>query len=194
MIVYNPAFSKAPLGSGGRFRSCVRKMARRSDVRNPKALCASIGRAKYGGAKMAEMAARGRRRHRRNGMGFLVPAAYLVPIAAAALASGWGAMSEARRREQEELQAAAGPLATLPAPPLATPAAPTTFEELTTPGAFTPGEMRERTASRQIDLWTGYRAGLKANLGPAVGEVKIPAWAWAAAAVAGVLLLKQVLK
>lgn len=52
---------KAKLGSGKRFKSLSRKLARKG-VRNPKALAASIGRKKYGAKKMSKMAAKGRRR------------------------------------------------------------------------------------------------------------------------------------
>lgn len=56
----NPAFSRDPLGEGGRFAACVRKMRQREDVYDPKGLCASIGRRKYGAKEFAKMAARGR--------------------------------------------------------------------------------------------------------------------------------------
>lgn len=56
----NPAFSKAPPGEGGRFEACVRKMRRREGVYDPRGLCASIGRKKYGAKRMAAMAKRGR--------------------------------------------------------------------------------------------------------------------------------------
>lgn len=61
---WNPTerpFSRAPLGEGGRFKACVSKMRRRGDVDDPKALCASIGRKKYGPKRMAAMARQGRR-------------------------------------------------------------------------------------------------------------------------------------
>lgn len=51
------------LGSGGRFKALTSKLAKRG-VRDPKALAASIGRKKYGPAKMARMAAAGRKRAR----------------------------------------------------------------------------------------------------------------------------------
>ena len=63
-VGWNPTerpFSRAPLGEGGRFKACVSKMRRRGDVDDPKALCASIGRKKYGAKRMAAMAKRGRR-------------------------------------------------------------------------------------------------------------------------------------
>jgi hypothetical protein len=57
----NPAFSKAPLGSGGRFDACVAKVSGKRGVYDPEGLCASIGRKKYGAKKMAAMAKAGRR-------------------------------------------------------------------------------------------------------------------------------------
>tara|TARA_R110002060_G_scaffold36230_2_gene47178 strand:- start:292 stop:2343 length:2052 start_codon:yes stop_codon:yes gene_type:complete len=57
----NPAFSKAPLGEGGRFAACVAKVSRQPGVYDPEGLCASIGRKKYGAKKMAAMAKAGRR-------------------------------------------------------------------------------------------------------------------------------------
>ena len=57
----NPAFSRAPLGEGGRFAACVAKVSRQPGVYDPEGLCASIGRKKYGAKKMAEMAKAGRR-------------------------------------------------------------------------------------------------------------------------------------
>ena len=57
---------RAKLGSGARFRSLKRSLARRKGVKNPGALAASIGRKKYGAKKMSKMAAAGRRRRRRN--------------------------------------------------------------------------------------------------------------------------------
>jgi hypothetical protein len=55
---------KPKLGSGARFRSLKRKVARKG-VRNPAAVAAAIGRKKYGKRKMAKMAAAGRRRKAR---------------------------------------------------------------------------------------------------------------------------------
>lgn len=49
-------------GSGTRFKNCVREESGRKGVRNPRALCAAIGRAKFGKRGMAKMSARGRRR------------------------------------------------------------------------------------------------------------------------------------
>jgi hypothetical protein len=53
--------SKAPLGEGGRFVALKSTLAGRPGVTNPGALAASIGRKKYGKAKMQSMAAAGRR-------------------------------------------------------------------------------------------------------------------------------------
>ena len=55
------AFSKAPLGQGGRFAACVKKVSARGGVKNPKAVCASIGRNKYGKGRFQKLAARGRK-------------------------------------------------------------------------------------------------------------------------------------
>ena len=51
---------KAPLGSGGRFAAVV-KSAAASGARNPAAVAAAAGRAKYGAAKMGKRAAAGRK-------------------------------------------------------------------------------------------------------------------------------------
>lgn len=48
-------------GGGGRFAALKSKLAARG-ARNPGALAAYIGREKYGAKRMANMAARGRRR------------------------------------------------------------------------------------------------------------------------------------
>lgn len=53
---------KPKLGSGGRFKACVSKVSKRKGVKDAKAICASIGRKKYGAKKMAQMAAAGRKR------------------------------------------------------------------------------------------------------------------------------------
>ena len=47
------------LGGGGRFASLEHSLASRPGVTNPAGLAASIGRAKYGGHKMAEMSQHG---------------------------------------------------------------------------------------------------------------------------------------
>lgn len=52
--------SKPVLGSGERFKELSQKLAHRSGVEDPKALAAFIGRRKYGAAKMAKLAAKGR--------------------------------------------------------------------------------------------------------------------------------------
>lgn len=52
---------RAPLGQGGRF-AAVKASAARSGARNPGAVAAAIGRKKYGAAKMAKMAAAGRKK------------------------------------------------------------------------------------------------------------------------------------
>lgn len=53
---------KPKLGSGGRFRALKSKLS--GHVRDPGAVAAAIGRRKYGGKKMASMAAAGKRRGR----------------------------------------------------------------------------------------------------------------------------------
>lgn len=50
---------KAKLGSGGRFKALVGKLA--GKVANPAAVAASIGRKKYGKAKFQAMAAKGKK-------------------------------------------------------------------------------------------------------------------------------------
>jgi hypothetical protein len=52
---------KARLGSGKRFSTLKRSLARKG-VRDPGALAASIGRKKYGAKKMSKMSAAGRKR------------------------------------------------------------------------------------------------------------------------------------
>lgn len=51
-------FSRAKLGSGGRFRACVASGKSR-------ALCAHIGRRAHGSRRMAQLSAAGRRRGKR---------------------------------------------------------------------------------------------------------------------------------
>ena len=58
--VYTHNSAQAPLGEGGRFAALKSKLGKRPGVTNPGALAAYIGRKKYGGAKMAKMAAAGR--------------------------------------------------------------------------------------------------------------------------------------
>lgn len=55
------AGKKPKLGSGARFKSLTKKLAKKG-VRDPKALAASIGRKKFGAKKMAKMAAKGRKK------------------------------------------------------------------------------------------------------------------------------------
>lgn len=50
----------AKLGSGARFKA-VMASARKSGARNPRAVAAAAGIAKYGAGKMAKMAAAGRK-------------------------------------------------------------------------------------------------------------------------------------
>jgi len=52
---------KAPLGQGGRF-AAIEASARKSGARNPAAVAAAAGRAKYGAKKMARLSAAGRKR------------------------------------------------------------------------------------------------------------------------------------
>ena len=52
---------KPKLGSGKRFSQLSAELAKKPGVNNPKALAAAIGRKKYGAAKMASLAAKGRR-------------------------------------------------------------------------------------------------------------------------------------
>lgn len=49
------------LGTGKRFQRLTGELRRKKKVRDPKAVAAAIGRKKYGKARMAQMAARGRR-------------------------------------------------------------------------------------------------------------------------------------
>lgn len=55
------AKKKAKLGSGKRFKSLSKSLAKKG-VRDSDALAASIGRKKFGKKKMAKMAAAGRKR------------------------------------------------------------------------------------------------------------------------------------
>lgn len=52
---------KPPLGSGKRFAQ-VEASARAGGARDPAAVAAAIGRAKYGNKRMAAMAAKGRKK------------------------------------------------------------------------------------------------------------------------------------
>lgn len=58
----NPSFP-GKLGSGSRFRACVRKVSKQAGVYDPQGLCASIGRKKYGSKGMAKLASKGRKRN-----------------------------------------------------------------------------------------------------------------------------------
>lgn len=52
-----------PLGSGQRFESLVKKLKSRGySTQSAKAIAASIGRKKYGAKKMAQLAAKGRKK------------------------------------------------------------------------------------------------------------------------------------
>ena len=52
---------KPKLGSGQRFAQLKEKLGHQKGITNPGALAAEIGRRKYGTARMAKMAARGRK-------------------------------------------------------------------------------------------------------------------------------------
>lgn len=54
--------AKPKLGSGARFKA-VEKAAAASGARDPAAVAAAAGRAKYGNKKMQTMAAKGRRKN-----------------------------------------------------------------------------------------------------------------------------------
>ena len=54
--------AKAKLGSGARFAALKKSIAAKGNVRDPGAVAAAIGRKKYGGKKMAAMAAKGRKK------------------------------------------------------------------------------------------------------------------------------------
>ena len=56
---------KPKLGSGKRFANLANALANDPNVRNPKAVAASIGRKKYGPTKFAQLAAHGHKRKRR---------------------------------------------------------------------------------------------------------------------------------
>ena len=55
------AAAKKPLGEGSRFKA-VEAAAKAGGARNPAAVAASVGRKKYGAAKMAKLSAAGRRK------------------------------------------------------------------------------------------------------------------------------------
>jgi hypothetical protein len=50
------------VGGGGRFQKLKGEIAARGKVRDPGAVAAAIGRAKYGSARFAKMGAAGRKR------------------------------------------------------------------------------------------------------------------------------------
>lgn len=52
------------IGTGQRFRALTRKLSKRPNVRDPRALAASIGRKKYGRKRFAELANAGRKRRK----------------------------------------------------------------------------------------------------------------------------------
>lgn len=52
--------AKAKLGSGARFKA-VEASARKSGAKNPAAVAAAAGRAKYGQKKMTQLAKKGKR-------------------------------------------------------------------------------------------------------------------------------------
>lgn len=51
----------APVGQGGRFAAMTARVVKNSDVKDPAAVAASIGRKKYGAHQMAMMARMGRK-------------------------------------------------------------------------------------------------------------------------------------
>ncbi|MDX1532811.1 MAG: hypothetical protein R3230_01240 [Nitrosopumilaceae archaeon] len=57
----NMPSSKAKLGSGGRFKALEGKLSKKG-VKKPSALAAALGRAKVGNKKMAQLAAKGRKK------------------------------------------------------------------------------------------------------------------------------------
>lgn len=55
-------FGKSPLGSGGRFQACLKKMTGKGySSESAHNICASIGRKKYGAKKMGQLSAKGRK-------------------------------------------------------------------------------------------------------------------------------------
>jgi len=60
LAVERPNPAAAPLGTGERFRACVRAVRARGSARDPEAVCAAAGRKKYGARQMAAWAAAGR--------------------------------------------------------------------------------------------------------------------------------------
>ena len=51
--------SKAKAGSGGRFKALTKKLGKKKGIKDPKALAASLGRAKFGKKKFQSMAKAG---------------------------------------------------------------------------------------------------------------------------------------
>lgn len=51
---------KGKLGTGTRFKNCV-EAQRKKGVRDPEGLCASIGRAKFGKKRFAQLSKKGRK-------------------------------------------------------------------------------------------------------------------------------------
>jgi hypothetical protein len=58
---FSDAAKKPPLGSGGRFAALKAKIAAKGNVRDPGAVAAAIGRAKYGKKKFQALAAKGKK-------------------------------------------------------------------------------------------------------------------------------------
>ena len=52
--------AKAPAGEGTRFKALEKKVSRKGKVRDPGAVAAAIGRAKFGKKKFQQMAAKGK--------------------------------------------------------------------------------------------------------------------------------------
>lgn len=57
---YEVVAKKSPPGAGGRFKALSASIAAKGNVRNPKAVTAAIGRAKYGKGGFQKMAAAGK--------------------------------------------------------------------------------------------------------------------------------------
>jgi hypothetical protein len=53
--------SQAKLGSGARFHKLAQMLADQRNVKDPKALASAIGRKKFGNAKMASLAQKGKK-------------------------------------------------------------------------------------------------------------------------------------
>lgn len=61
-MAYSKPRKSMRLGGGGRFAALKSKIAAHGGVRNPGAVAAAIGRAKYGKSRFQKLAAAGRRR------------------------------------------------------------------------------------------------------------------------------------